>query len=147
MAQLIRWESFPKRTAPMKTNPVVVALSLAFVFIPAQAHHSFIAEFDVNRPVHLEGVVAKFDWTNPHVMIYLDVISSGKTAHWIIECASPNALLRRGFSKTSLSPGDAVVIEGYQAKSGAARAAARDIILNSGIKVVLGSYVPGSAAK
>jgi hypothetical protein len=107
---------------------------------PAWAHHSFSAEFDATRRVHLDGVVDRVEWANPHVVIYLDV----KGVNWWIEAASPNALWRRGFSKNTVSRGTHVVIEGFQDKSGSQRANGLAIILPDGRRVLLNSD-PGRA--
>jgi hypothetical protein len=67
------------------------------------AHHSFAAEFDAERPLELEGVVKEMRFSNPHSWIYLTVtLKSGEKQDWAVEGAAPNALLRRGFSKSSL---------------------------------------------
>jgi hypothetical protein len=80
------------------------------------------------------------DWTNPHVAVYLDVGSpSGEIVRWMVEAASPNALLRKGVNKNSVTVGMPVVIEGYQARSGAHRASGLDIVLPGGKKLLLRS--------
>ncbi len=82
------------------------ACLLAAAAIPAWAHHSFAAEFDVTKPVKLEGTVTKMEWINPHSWIHIDVKNpDGTVTSWMIEGGSPNALLRRGFTKHSLQPG------------------------------------------
>lgn len=115
--------------------------SAAFLLLSVQAawaHHSFAAEFDASKPVHLQGVVARVEWVNPHAEIYLDVKGpEGKVVRWTIEAGSPNALLRRGFTKASAPEGTRVVVEGYQSKDGSPRANGREIILPGGRKVLL----------
>src|ERR1700674_5964777 len=56
--------------------------------LPAFAHHSGAAEFDVNKGVELTGVITKIEWTNPHAHFYMDVTdASGKAANWNMELA------------------------------------------------------------
>jgi Family of unknown function (DUF6152) len=112
---------------------------------PATAHHAFAAEFDANAPVTLRGTVTKMDWINPHSWIYIDVKEpDGKITSWMIEAGAPNALLRRGFTKDSLPPGTEILVEGYQAKSGAKRANGRDITFTDGKKLFVGSSGTGA---
>jgi len=109
------------------------------------AHHAFAAEFDANAPVTLRGTVTKMDWINPHSWIYIDVKEpDGKITSWMIEAGAPNALLRRGFNKDSLPPGTEILVEGYQAKSGAKRANGRDITFTDGKKLFVGSSGTGA---
>jgi hypothetical protein len=112
---------------------------------PVTAHHAFAAEFDANAPVTLRGTVTKMDWINPHSWIYIDVKEpDGKVTSWMIEAGAPNALLRRGFNKDSLPPGTEILVEGYQAKSGAKRANGRDITFTDGKKLFVGSSGTGA---
>ena len=85
--------------------------------LPVLAHHSAAAEFDVNKSIELNGVVTKIEWTNPHAHIYMDVTDdSGKVANWNLELASPNVLIRNGWKRTSIKPGDMVSVTGTGAK-------------------------------
>jgi hypothetical protein len=118
----------------------LAACLLAAAAVPAWAHHSFAAEFDVTKPVKLEGTVTKMEWINPHSWIHIDVKNpDGAVTNWMVEGGSPNALLRRGFTKHSLEPGTQIVVEGYQAKDGANRANGRDLTFPDGKKLFLGS--------
>jgi hypothetical protein len=85
--------------------------------LPAPAHHSAAAEFDSNKKINLTGVVTKVEWTNPHAHFYMDVKdASGNVANWNLELASPNVLIRNGWKRTSIKPGDMVSVTGIGAK-------------------------------
>ena len=131
----------------MRTKILAAAAlaSLIAAAVPAWAHHSFAAEFDISKPVKLQGTVTSMEWINPHSWIHLDVKDpDGKVVSWMVEGGSPNALLRRGFTKAALPAGTEIVIEGYQAKDGSNRANGRDITFADGRKLFLGSEKTGA---
>jgi hypothetical protein len=95
---------------------VLVLMALA---LPAQAHHSFTAEYDSDQPVTVEGVVDRVAWVNPHAYIYINVTDeNGETILWAFETLSPNSLARQGWTANSLEAGENVVIEGFMARDG-----------------------------
>lgn len=105
---------------------------------PVLAHHASAAEFDGNKPVALQGTITKVAWVNPHSWIYIDVKGAdGTVVEWKIEGGSPNVLLRRGFTRTSLQPGTVILVEGFQAKDGTAKANGRQVTLADGKKLFL----------
>ena len=118
---------------------LLAALALLSASGSALAHHSFAAEFDGQRPVTLKGVVVKWEMINPHGWITLDVAAEGKTTQWMIETSNPNGLMRLGWTKNSLKPGDEITVDGYRAKDGSTTANASRITLADGRKVFAGS--------
>jgi hypothetical protein len=131
---------------PKISGCLLVVLGVLSACYPAAAHHSFAAEFDAQKPVTLKGSVVKWEMINPHGWITLDVAGAdGKTAVWMIETSNPNGLMRLGWTKRSLKPGDEITVEAYQAKDGSNTANAARITLPDGSKVFAGSAgTPGA---
>jgi hypothetical protein len=124
------------------------ALGLVAAVTPALAHHSFAAEYDDKKTLTLNGTVTKVEWLNPHVRFYVDVKDeSGKMVNWELELGSPNQLMRRGWTRNSLKPGDMISVEGYRAKDGSNLGNARTISLADGRKVFAGSADDGGPSK
>jgi hypothetical protein len=125
---------------------VIAAVVTLAAPMPMLAHHAFAAEFDENKPVKFsDATVTKVQLINPHSWIYVDVRRpNGTTENWAIEAGSPNVLLRRGITKTTLKAGDKIVVDGYQAKDGTHRANGRDLKLPNGQQLFLGSSGDGA---
>jgi hypothetical protein len=115
-----------------KAAVFVVGMGVFLAARPTVAHHAFAAEFDADKPVKLTGAVTRLDWTNPHAWIYVDIKDeTGKVANWGFELASPNGLMRSGWTRFSLKAGDVVTIEGSRAKNGSNNANAQTVIVAS----------------
>jgi hypothetical protein len=99
------------RTSVLALAALGLALGLAAA-APAFAHHSF-AMFDFNKTVTLKGTVKDFQWTNPHVILWLetDATASDPATMWSAELTSPGNLTRNGWSRRSLQPGDKIELE------------------------------------
>src|SRR5688572_2897421 len=105
----------------------------------AAAHHSFAAEFSIDRPVELSGKITKVEWVNPHSWFYLEVEGEdGVPVVWMVEGGSPNALIRRGVTAQSVPPGIELTVEGYQARDGSNTAVGRSFLLANGERLFLG---------
>ena len=130
-----------------KLTVVVAAVGLVLATVPVRAHHAFAAEFDQSKPIKVQGSVTRWELTNPHSWIYIDVKDTDKTVTWMIEGASPNNLYRLGLTKESLPIGSVITVEGYQAKDGSTRAVGRDIVFANGKKFFLGLMEAEGAPK
>ena len=128
-----------------RTAAALVGVTLALATVPVAAHHAFSAEFDSERPIHLEGVVTRMEWINPHSWVHLDVTNpDGTVTPWMVEGGTPNTLLRRGFTKNSLLPGTEIIVDGYQAKDGSNKGNGRDLTFRDGRKLFMGSSGTGA---
>src|SRR5262245_35295225 len=116
------------------------ALAVALAAIEVLAHHSFAAEFDRNKPVTVTGTVTKVEWANPHARFFIDVKDdAGKVNNWDFELASPNGLMRRGWTRNSLKIGDVVTVVGWAAKNASYVGNTSTVTLSDGRKVFAGS--------
>lgn len=104
----------------MKTEKVGILCALALLLllsVPAFAHHG-TAAFDMVGLTTIKGTVTKFDFMNPHVLIYVDVAGeNGKVENWLAEYSSNNHLSRVGWDKNSLKVGEQVTITGHRARN------------------------------
>ena len=100
----------------MTSRSVFVVLCLALA-PSGWAHHSQ-SEYDVRSKVEVEGTVTKVEWRSPHAWVYVDVTDDkGQTVNWSFELPSPVTLMRRGWTRDSLKPGDRVKVAGARARN------------------------------
>jgi len=116
----------------------VAACLLLLASVPAQAHHSFAAQYDTTQPVTLQGWVTKVEWYNPHVYFYIDVEDpdTGEIENWGVEMGPPHMLQNRGWKRNDMQIGDEVLVEATRARDGSATANARSVKLVAADKVL-----------
>jgi hypothetical protein len=113
--------------------------SIAMFRGAAMAHHG-VAGYDMTKTITLHGTVSKFDWSNPHVVVYVDAKNEGgEMQHWTIEFAAPVHMVRAGWSKNSMKAGDEIVIDTHPSRNGA------PIGISSTITFILKVAVNGQA--
>jgi Family of unknown function (DUF6152) len=123
-----------------------IAIGLALVLSTKilSAHHAFSAEFDDKKPVVLKGTVVKWELSNPHSWIHLEVKDAAGATAWAIVDGSLNSLLRHGFRKTNLPPRTEIIVHGFQAKDGEFRAVGTDVTFTDGRRLFMGGGAPGA---
>src|SRR5919201_5223608 len=97
---------------------LVISMGILLATVSLQAHHSFSATYDGNKPITLHGKIVKLGWQNPHAHIYVDVTNAdGKVVTWEVESAGPTTLMKQGLRKEDFV-GAEVIIKGFLAKDG-----------------------------
>jgi len=129
---------------------LLIACSTAAIGVAStlhiSAHHSFTAEYDIKKPISMTGTVTSVEWQNPHTWFYIDVKDdAGNVTNWGMELASPNLLVRNGWTKSTLKTGDVVSVEGYGSKDAKNIGNARTIVIKAtGQRLVAGSSAGSS---
>jgi hypothetical protein len=104
--------------------------ALLIAVTPAAAHHSVWAEFDNERPLEIRGRFIEMDWVNPHSWVRFEVtLTDGTKAVWSAETPPPNQLIRQGWRRSDLQPGDEILVRGYGAKNGTTRLWAQNVAI------------------
>jgi hypothetical protein len=112
----------------MKHVLALVIIATTIVSIPVLAHHG-TAAFDTTKMVKVKGTITDFQFVNPHVQVYFECKDeNGETEKWQGELTAPNKLIRAGWDKHILKPGDSVTVSGYAAVNGAHTMWIRELI-------------------
>jgi DNA/RNA endonuclease YhcR with UshA esterase domain len=101
--------------------------------MPARAHHSFAAEYDMKKAIEVHGTIVEVRLENPHSFFVLDVKDpAGKLQRWYFEAGTPSGMIRNGYRKDAIKPGDQVTIKGFAAKDADTRGMLRQLIMSDG---------------
>lgn len=111
---------------------VVFALGILTIGSAAQAHHS-TAAYDRNHKVLIEGTVRKFNWTNPHSWLYVEVPDEkGGTSSWALECGSVASLINSGWTRDAVKEGSHVKIVAIISRDGTNRGEVQTLFNDDG---------------
>jgi hypothetical protein len=105
---------------------IFLASTLALLVLagagPIFAHHG-TAGYEMSKTVTLTGTVVKYEWTNPHIILYLDAKDAkddkAQLQRWSLELSAPLLMRRYGWTSTSMKPGDQIVAEAHPSRNGA----------------------------
>jgi hypothetical protein len=106
----------------MKSKLIVFGILMAGLVVacgPAFAHHGSGLSYKMDQEITVKGTVTNFRWANPHAQLYFDeTAKDGSLVHWAAEMNSPGVLIRDGWSKTTVKPGDVITVTMHPSKSG-----------------------------
>jgi hypothetical protein len=121
------------------SSPLALAIA-GVILLPqtAGAHHSF-AMFDREKTLTMSGTVKEVQWTNPHVWVYIVAANEqGQPEEWGFETGPTNVLLRAGWKRTTLSPGDKISLTMHPMKNGSHAGSLEKVTLADGTVMGLG---------
>jgi hypothetical protein len=111
---------------------VAAGIALLGVSRPALAHHGG-ASYDATKVFTIMGTVSSFQFSNPHALVILDVKDDkGNIEHWVGEGTSPNMLVREGWNRKTIKPGDQITATGHPARNGSNSMRIEKVVLPSG---------------
>ena len=111
---------------------VIFVVAMSALAGPVFAHHG-VAAYEIGKTVTVAGMVTDFTFENPHALVTIEVRDEkGNVEKWEGELTSPNNLIRSGWSRMTLKPGDRVTMTGNPAKRGSFRMWIRKITLADG---------------
>lgn len=105
------------RISNLRFSFLLAGIAIGVAPAMSVAHHSFASEFDRDQPFEIEGAVNSVDWTNPHGWLHVDVVEDGETVTYELELPSPSTLMRQGWRRNDVQPGDKVLITGFRARN------------------------------
>lgn len=121
----------------------IIPCSLALLLVVAlrtpvlEAHHSIPGKFDPENEITLEGVVTSVDWRDPHVHLFVNVANGQNVINWAVELESPIMMVRSGWNRNSVRPGDPLTIEGIVARDGSRQVWANSMVITGSNHPVL----------
>jgi len=102
----------------MRFKSIACAAAAALLAIPAWAHHSH-TNYNTNEFITLSGTITEVVWTNPHVWVYMEVADAqGRPQMWALEGGSVTSLMRGGWQRNSMKPGDKVSVRCHRVRDG-----------------------------
>mgnify|MGYP001547648532 CR=1 FL=1 len=116
----------------------MVFLLLFLVQVPANAHHSYAKYYTDSEMITISGVVTRFDFRNPHVFIYLNVVdTNGTSSVFAVESLSASVLRRQGWSKESFQVGESITVSGPPARKSTTALFGRIFVKADGEQIVV----------
>jgi len=110
----------------------IFAAALLLTSVPVLAHHG-AAEYDNTKSISVQGTVTEVKYVNPHVLILFTAKDDkGQAVEWTAESQSPNLLSRRGWSRSTLKPGDQITVTGHPVKNGVPAMSTQKIVFADG---------------
>ena len=98
---------------------LTAAAGLVLATSAVHAHHSFAVFFDPSREISITGQVTAFRFTNPHGLVVLNATDAqGRVREWRAETNAPAVLVRRGWTRDAIKPGETVTIQGWPSRDG-----------------------------